>query len=679
MAVQLPREALQRIQIGQSFAEYDIVRSDPKVFVVTPASLVAVQPENAKCFFVGRRGSGKTAISYKIVNDNKRSVQIAPQVFDLIELPLEHTEFRDTRQRPFRSLVCAFERALLGELVRQWNHDKVWKFQGNEGPLHKDRGLIESCDFDTRVLSFTREIFEAYEDPNERLWLRQIKRSEEMIREINSIRRDRSYDYVFLIDRLDEAWDGSDSAVISLMALMHSCVHLIAACPAIRPYLFLRENIYSRIRNLDNEFSRLETSVVFLDWTKEKLVELVERRLVRPFNTRPALGGEAWSHFFKDSASFNSQKTIFGFCQNRPRDVLTYVSFTLEAAISKGHTTMEESDITDASERFSTSKLKDLADEFAENYPNIQIVLSLFYGLSTDYTLTAIENLIQKLLVDRRVKEYCSVWFYEHSTPDRFVEVLFNIGFLGVRDNNAWFFKTAGGDGAFLPALEKASAFRVHPAYHAALHLRDLMLTELSDSVLLQESGILEELPSGVNFDEYQRQVKLLLSECDKIPHGHPGANRWEEFVGDVIRLCFFRGLTNVQPKSRNHNQIVIRDWIASNRASSGFWEMIRAKYDATQIIWECKNYDELSADDFHQANYYMSNCAGRFVIFMVRGEEYKKHWNKHVERISKERNGLVLILTEKDTKVFLRQAANGKSKEDHIHDVYDRTVRTIS
>jgi hypothetical protein len=69
-----------------------------------------------------------------------------------------------------------------------------------------------------------------------------------------------------------------------------------------RPDLFLRENIYSRIRQVDNEFSRLETSVVVLEWTKEKLIELVERRLVRPFTTKPALGGEAWSHFFEDTA-----------------------------------------------------------------------------------------------------------------------------------------------------------------------------------------------------------------------------------------------------------------------------------------------------------------------------------------------------------------------------------------
>jgi hypothetical protein len=80
--------------------------------------------------------------------------------------------------------------------------------------------------------------------------------------------------------------------------------------------------------------------------------------------------------------------------------VLTYVSFALEAAVAHGHTLITHEDVTNARDRFSTSKLKDLADEFAENYPNIQLVLQLFYGLSTDYSLPAIENFIQKLLTE---------------------------------------------------------------------------------------------------------------------------------------------------------------------------------------------------------------------------------------------------------------------------------------
>ena len=58
---------------------------------------------------------------------------------------------------------------------------------------------------------------------------------------------------------------------------------------------------------------------------------------------------------------------------------------------------------------------------------------------------------------------------------------------------------------------------------------------------------------------------------------GHDGQKDWEDLIGRMIELCFFRSLTNVEPQARDCEGRVIRDWIASNRASSGFWELIRS------------------------------------------------------------------------------------------------------
>jgi hypothetical protein len=120
----------------------------------------------------------------------------------------------------------------------------------------------------------------------------------------------------------------------------------------------------------------------------------------------------------------------------------------------------------------------------------------------------------------------------------------------------------------------------------------------------------------------------------------------------------------------------VIRDWVASNRAQGGFWELIRVRYQAVQIIWECKNYADLKADDFHQASYYLSEAGGRFVIVAFRGRELTSANYQHIKRILSERRGLVLPLTERDLLTFIRQAKNGKVKEDHIQDRYDTVIR---
>lgn len=105
---------------------------------------------------------------------------------------------------------------------------------------------------------------------------------------------------------------------------------------------------------------------------------------------------------------------------------------------------------------------------------------------------------------------------------------------------------------------------------------------------------------------------------------------------------------------------------------------IIRGRYNAVQIVWECKNYHDLKAEDFQQASYYLTNEAGRFGIIAFRGE-IKKHYYEHLGRIAHDKDGMVLLITEKDLKVFLRQAMHGKVKESHLHEIYDRTVRELS
>ena len=147
-----------------------------------------------------------------------------------------------------------------------------------------------------------------------------------------------------------------------------------------------------------------------------------------------------------------------------------------------------------------------------------------------------------------------------------------------------------------------------------------------------------------------------------------------------VIRLCFFRSLTNIQPTERVIDGSCIRDWIASNRASDGFWEMVRNKYSATQVVWECKNYSDLKSGDFHQVQYYLSDTFGHFGIIVFRGDEIKKSYLNHISNVAnKNRAGLILPLTQKDMEVFLRQSIKGAFKENHIQDRYDHVVRKIS
>jgi hypothetical protein len=218
----------------------------------------------------------------------------------------------------------------------------------------------------------------------------------------------------------------------------------------------------------------------------------------------------------------------------------------------------------------------------------------------------------------------------------------------------------------------------IHPTYADALNLQNSIVNTLA-KINLRDAGLIEDLPGAVDIDEYGRQLATLQEDLKTLPHGDESSGRFEEIVGTLIKLCFFRSLTNVEPKSRTVDQRVIRDWVAANHASDGFWELVRQRYGATQVIWECKNYAGLEASDFHQASYYINDKIGKFAVLAFRGTERKKHYFEHVRRIAEKDGGLLLLLTQRDLDVFIRRAINGKSNETHIQEIYDQTVREIS
>lgn len=135
-----------------------------------------------------------------------------------------------------------------------------------------------------------------------------------------------------------------------------------------------------------------------------------------------------------------------------------------------------------------------------------------------------------------------------------------------------------------------------------------------------------------------------------------------------------------MEPRCRNNGNTAIGDWIASNRSAAGFLSIVRQKYDATQIIWECKNYTDLASDDFQQAAYYMNSKAGRFLIMICRARSpFSSHLFEHVSRVHQQAGGLILLLRESGVKTFLRQAINGKQSEQHLQDIFDNTERLIA
>lgn len=678
----LPKRALERVHLGQSFAEYDTTLEREDVFVRTPALIAAADWDNPHCFFVGRRGTGKTTIARYVEGSGKRAKIIRPELFSPSTATLGVDAFADAKQKPFRSLAAAFRRSLQVEILTEWlQREHLYERQLSRD-LQRELAEFGDLDFDLRAVSYIEAITGPLAANDDAEWLRQVKIAKAHSKELRDLPPANNARFTLLLDAIDDSWDGSQLAVVYLTALMHAALEINTQTDGMRILVFVRENIFERVRQGDSEFARLETCVVGLDWTEAQLLEMVERRLNSPLTTKFALGGPTWDMFFEAGAE--SRRQVFDFCQRRPRDIITYTGLALDTAQTRKHDAIQLEDLASARRRFSVSRLKDLGDEYQENYPQIALVLAKFYGLGGRWTLRGISGLIDRILLDEQIRTACGSWIYEYGEPAAFTQLLYNIGFIGylqparrLDQRQQPVFRSLGPSDTTPPAVSTKTDLVVHSSYWDALDLQDVLVQDFTDATPFGRSGLVSELPESLDFEIYREQLTELLEALKSVPPGRDGASAFEDAVGDVLRLCFFRSLSNIEAQVRDVDGVTRRDWVASNRGS-GFWEMLRQRYQATQVIFECKNYEDLDASDFQQAAYYATQAAGKVVMIVFRGE-LKNHYFSHVKRMATQSDALAILLNIKDLQVFVRQALNGKVKDDHLQDRYDRTVRSIS
>jgi hypothetical protein len=671
----LPKGTLARLNVGQSFAEYDPALLDPTVYVRTPAINAALDPSGGKFFFVGRRGTGKTALRTYCATQTGRTRVIVPEIFSPSSIIFDLDLLENAKRGPFRTLVSVFKRTLIDELLLLWSELHGPHIELPEALAAERSGPCQE-DFDERTLKAITSVARAVNANGDSTIIAINKTTKSLISDLKDLEHG-NINYTLIVDSIDDFWDGSELALTYLTALMHACLEFSTQIPNARALLLLRENIFERVRARDPESSRVETSVTGLDWTHSQLLELIERRLNRALTAKFALGGKTWAAFFESADQ--SRTEIFEYCHNRPRDILIYVSHAIDLAQERRHQRIQIEDVDGARRRFSDNRFKDLGDEYAENYPQIALVLRRFYGLGRRYTPGGIESFIRKLLADREVTELCGSWIFDYQQMEQFVRLLYNIGFIGLRrPGHAAQFRALGPQETSPPAVTDTDEVDVHKSYWDALDLQDALVRDLPEDSEFGRIGVIYDLPGGLNPVTYAEKLDDLSARLNTIPQGTSGAREFETAVGDVLKLCFFRALENVEERVRDVDGVVIRDWIAANRAQTGFWSAMRQRYDAMQVIWECKNYAELKASDFHQVAYYATKPIGRLIVIAFRGDVQQSYYG-HIRRVVAENNGIVLLFGIRDLKTFVRQNRNGKIKEDHIQDRYDQIVRKIS
>nr|WP_154922847.1 hypothetical protein [Microbacterium testaceum] len=267
-----------------------------------------------------------------------------------------------------------------------------------------------------------------------------------------------------LVDRLDDAWDGTEESLRLIGGAVRAARHFAGKLQQDGPapvIVFLRTDLWEKIAfNDKNKFAQ---DAVYLDWPNEELERVIDRRIHK---TAGVPEGEGWATVFTTErmrSGTTALKYMTKRVLGRPRDIVAFSTFALDVAVSNGHTTIDGQDIYDAEVRYSKHIVDELRDELGDHVPSMVAVVNALKALGRrTFTLSTWKTAAMSAGI-------------EAENVDAVLEQLFEASVVGV-------LRTGGGGGGsrtvyryqdrFLRATETGQ-LQVHPAFTKELGLTD--------------------------------------------------------------------------------------------------------------------------------------------------------------------------------------------------------------
>ena len=252
------------------------------------------------------------------------------------------------------------------------------------------------------------------------------------------------------------------------------------------------------------------------------------------------------------------------------------------------------------------------------------------------------------------------------------IQSLYSIGFIGIRDGTAGTFIFCHDGRAPDREFSAPDRILVHPCYWMALNCTRNILTpdEAEDIYDEYDIEISSETPEIRN-----RKITELITQLDKIEEGTTGASDFENWCHKAIRICFAKGLNNLELQPNKHANFR-RDVVGTNLGDGNSWRRIYDDYGTRQVIFEIKNYKDLKAADFQQIQSYLTGEYGRLGFIVTRDHSIDLRSGRDIDWVRDlyaSHNVLIIKLTAK----FLIKLL-GKLRKPQKHDAVNDAINGI-
>jgi uncharacterized protein YegL len=267
---------------------------------------------------------------------------------------------------------------------------------------------------------------------------------------------------VVLIDKVDEVWNQTEESEMMIVGLIKAVHDLNSTLQQTQFILFLRSDIYNTLKF--NDADKLHSLEEHIEWSEADLKHLIANRAIVSGDFPSKEVDELLGSIFP--IKVNGEPSFTYFLKRslmRPRELIQFCNIALAKAQDNSHNSITESDILSAERIYSNWKLKDLASEFAVQYPYLEDALAMFQGFKIAFTYDEFDKRYRETktkLVDLEI---------QNVSTDKILQVLFIIGFLGaiIGEKKVFVYHDS------LILLPQQKCITVHPAYHLALGLQN--------------------------------------------------------------------------------------------------------------------------------------------------------------------------------------------------------------
>jgi hypothetical protein len=665
-----------------------------RAFYVSPDYRSLIESTD-RSVIVGRRGTGKSALFYKLqkhweTSHGSRVITIAPEDYEIIGLHGVLCPFDGRFNLARAAAKLGWRYALMMEIAASLrSHFKFTSVPGIQLLLAALKEWFQMTgSVPVKMRKKLEPLLHGGKSPEllvgdlaAGLQLNQL--AEELATCLNAI----GLDVYVLIDRLDEGYESNELGIGLIDGFLHSSIEINKALPRTKALIFLRDNIYRAITKHDADHSRqIEGQVIRLHWDEYHLLNLTANRVRAAFDIKEEQSIQVWNQVTSGGLV---QREGFRRCLRltlyRPRDLLVLLNKAFYHARQHDRSVLHDEDIESSAKEISENRYSDLVKEYTAVFPGIQRMTHAFASGPGTRSASEASGLLANVLAANDLMPAEAQHFAILESPESAVQALYSVGFLGILDPTTGTAKFCHDGSPTKTDSPKDGTVFVHPCYWRALgiHAADLD-PETADTMPPAITEIRDEYDievSSTTPDIRKHRIGQIVAALANIPQGIDGATQFEDWCEQAISILFAAGLRNVELKP-NGDAVQRRDIVARNEGTTPAWKRIRDDYGTSQVIFEVKNYTDIGRDEYRQMNSYLVREYGRIGLIITRdGDESLKKdkdlaW---VREIYHEHGNLIVKLTGPWLNKYLSKARNPQkhdAADTALSGLVDRYVR---